>query len=253
MDALVFADDNPAECAEVAAALPEVDTVVLDVPSSELVRTVAGSLRFELSALTHEDVARQKSYGGRAAAESLRTAAASLEDFWRSLEMRARVRDVDDASLERAAQLTQKTNQFNLTLVRRTLDEVRNLAAQPGSICKTLELDDRFAQHGIVGLVLAIALRRRSRDAPARLAPAQLPRDRPHRGGRISSRTSHARRSNCGCTRLRGSYVEGPRNALVADLYPRLGFGAVPGLDGVWDYDLATNGPLQSDYIDDLP
>jgi len=64
----------------------------------------------------------------------------SLEDFWRSLEMRARVRDVDASSLERSTQLTQKTNQFNLTLVRRTLDEVRRLVDDPSAICKTLEI-----------------------------------------------------------------------------------------------------------------
>jgi predicted enzyme involved in methoxymalonyl-ACP biosynthesis len=66
---------------------------------------------------------------------------------------------------------------------------------------------------------------------------------------------AHVSRSalELGCVRLSGSYVEGPRNALVADLYPRLGFVAVAGRDSVWDYDLAAHGPLQSDYIDDLP
>ena len=72
LDSLVFVDDNPAECAEVAAALPSVDTIVLDVPPSEFVRTLAASLRFETSALAAEDVGRQRSYVARAEAESLR-------------------------------------------------------------------------------------------------------------------------------------------------------------------------------------
>jgi predicted enzyme involved in methoxymalonyl-ACP biosynthesis len=55
-----------------------------------------------------------------------------------------------------------------------------------------------------------------------------------------------------GYSRLRGSYVQGPRNALVADVLPRLGFVPVPGREGVWDYDLATNGPLQSAHIEDM-
>jgi FkbH-like protein len=252
LDALVFADDNPAECAEVAAALPAVDTLVLDVPPSELVRTVSASLRFEIPALTAEDVARRSSYVGRAAAEGLRTSAASLEDFWRSLEMHARVRDVDEGSMERAAQLTQKTNQFNLTLVRRGVEEVRELVAEPSSICKTLELEDRFAQHGIVGLVLAV---------PSTDDPATLVLDTLLLSCRVIGRTaethllSHVSRIalDMGCVRLRGSYVHGPRNTLVADLFPRLGFVPVPGREGVWDYDLAMHGPLQSDYIDDKP
>ncbi len=251
LDALVFADDNPAECAEVAAALPAVDTLVLDVPSSELIRTVAASLRFELPSLTIDDVARRSSYQGRASAETLRTGAASLEDFWRSLEMRARVEDINEGSLERAAQLTQKTNQFNLTLVRRTVDEVRSLVAGPSTICKTLALEDRFAQHGIVGLVLAV---------PSPETPTVLLLDTLLLSCRVIGRTAETHLLShvsgialgMGYKRLRGSYVEGPRNTLVADLLPRLGFEPATGQDGVWDYDLTMHGQLQSDYIEDV-
>ena len=250
LDSLVFVDDNPAECAEVAAALPDVETVPLDVPPAEFVRTLASSLRFELSALTVEDVARRQSYAARAEAEQLRTAAVSLEDFWRSLEMRARVRDVDTSSLERATQLTQKTNQFNLTLVRRTLDDVRQLVAAPSTICKTLELDDRFAQHGIVGLAFAV---------PAEDAPETLVLDTLLLSCRVIGRTaevhllSHVCRAALeqGFERLRGTYVAGPRNALVADLLPRLGFTQLDG-DAGWEYDIAANGPPTSLYIADV-
>ena len=251
LDALVFADDNPAECAEVAAALPAVDTLVLDVPASELIRTVAASLRFELPSLTTEDAARRDSYAGRASAEALRVSGTSLEDFWRSLEMRARVQDIDEGSVERAAQLTQKTNQFNLTLVRRTVEEVRQLAAEPSSICKTLELSDRFAQHGIVGLVFAV---------PSAEDAATLMLDTLLLSCRVIGRTAETHllaqlsriAVDTGYSRLRGFYVHGPRNALVADVLPRLGFVPVPGHEGVWDYDLATNGPLQSAHIEDM-
>jgi FkbH-like protein len=165
--------------------------------------------------------------------------------------MCARVRDIDEGSIERAAQLTQKTNQFNLTLVRRTVEEVRQLVAEPSSICKTLELNDRFAQHGIVGLVFAV---------PSAEDAVTLVLDTLLLSCRVIGRTaethllSHVSRValDRGCVRLRGSYVHGPRNALVDDLFPRLGFVLVPGHKGVWDYDLATNGPLQSDYIDDI-
>ncbi len=251
LDALVFADDNPAECAEVAAALPEVDTVPLDVPPAEFIRTLGSSLRFEASALTAEDASRQASYAARAQAETLRTAAVTLEDFWRSLEMQARVRDVDARSLERAAQLTQKTNQFNLTLARRTVEEVRRLIADPSSICKTIELEDRFAQHGIVGLAFAV---------PASDAANTVALDTLLLSCRVIGRTAeiHLFRHVCstaleaGITRIRGKYVAGPRNALVADLLPRLGFVELEGDDGAWEYDIAANGPPESPYIGTL-
>ena len=69
LDSLVFVDDNPAEMRRGAAALPAVDTILLDVPPSEFVRTLAASVRFELSALTTEDAARQRSYEARSRAE----------------------------------------------------------------------------------------------------------------------------------------------------------------------------------------
>ena len=85
LDAIVFVDDNPAECAEVAAALPDVSTVV---PRRAAVRARADARREralrDLLALA-EDEQRQRSYAARADAAQLRAGAASLEDFWRSL------------------------------------------------------------------------------------------------------------------------------------------------------------------------
>jgi FkbH-like protein len=250
LESLAFADDNPAECAEVARALPEVSTVSLDVPPSERVRTLAASLRFEISSLSRDDLARQRSYAARAQAATLQAGASSLEEFWRSLEMRARVAPLGPASMDRAAQLTQKTNQFNLTLQRHTREQIERLAGEDGAICMTLELDDRFARHGLIGLGFAVACE----DDPQTAAIDTL-----LLSCRVIGRTaevhllSHLSRAAqaSGYARLRGIYVPGPRNGLVADLYPKLGFEAAG--EHVWEYDLATRGPLESLYIADEP
>ncbi len=249
LDAIVFADDNPAECAEVAAALPEITTVTLDVPPSERVRRLAASVRLDLSSLSAEDLERQRSYAARADAARLAGAAATIEDFWRSLEMRAQIRPLDQASIERAAQLTQKTNQFNLTLNRRTREEIERVAGEDGSVCVTLELEDRFAHHGLIGLGV---LRRSEDDARTATIDTLL------LSCRVIGRTAEVHLisylGRCalelGFQRLRGIYVPGPRNSLVADLYPRLGFEPA-GREHCWEYDLASNGPIASDYISD--
>jgi FkbH-like protein len=250
LGSLVFADDNPAECAEVSAALPDVSVIWLDVPSSELVRTVAASARFEISSLSTDDLRRQRSYVARARAAQLQAGAASLEDFWRSLEMQARVRELDAATLQRAAQLTQKTNQFNLTLQRHTLEDIERLTGRDGTVCVTLELADRFADHGVIGLGMVT----RAQDDPdtATIDTLLL-------SCRVIGRTAEVhllshlgqRALAHGMRRLRGYYVPGPRNALVADLYPRLGFVPVEGAEHCWEYDLGDSGPLQSLYIAD--
>jgi FkbH-like protein len=249
LDSIVFADDNPAECAEVAGALPEVWTICLDMPASERVRALASSVRFEISALSREDEQRQRSYAARAGAAELRAGAATLEDFWRSLQMRARVRPVQESSLERAAQLAQKTNQFNLTLRRHSREEIERLAGGGEAICRTLELEDRLADHGMIGLAIVLPS---EQDARTAVIDTLLL-------SRVIGRTAEthmlahlsAAAIEQGFERLRGLYVEGPRNALVAEMYPRLGFS--PDGDGCWEYDLLANGPIESGYISEQP
>lgn len=244
LESLVLLDDNPAECAQVAAALPTVVTLPLNVPPSELVRTVARNVHIEASSLSGDDRTRTASYAARRQAESLRRETASLPDFWRSLEMRAQVRPVDASSLERTAQLTQKTNQFNLTLVRRTPEQVERLAAEPGTICRTLALQDRFSRHGIVGVAFVV---------PDPDEPTTAILDTLLLSCRVIGRTAEHHllahvadtAGGLGYERLRGVYVPGPRNALVAELYPGLGFSAAG--EDCWE--LALDGTFRSDYI----
>jgi FkbH-like protein len=254
LDTLVFADDNPAECAEVASALPEVSTVCLDVPASERVRLLAGCVRFEVSGLSDEDRTRQRSYAARAGAAELEAGTASIEDFWLSLRMRARARPLGRGSLERVAQLVQKTNQFNLTLRRHTRGDVERMMDDPRAICRTLELEDRFASHGLIGLAIAL---------PDLDNPETALIDTLLLSCRVIGRTaeSHLLASvsetaiERGFSCLRGLYTPGPRNALVADLYPRLGFqrrqrdGEVDREQESWEYDLLASGPLRSEFI----
>jgi len=226
-------------------------TVCLDVPPSERVRTLAACARFEISALSREDQQRQRSYAARAEASQLRAGAATLEDFLRSLQMRARVRALDRGSLDRAAQLAQKTNQFNLTLRRHSREKIERFAEDGMTICRTLELEDRFASHGLVGLAIALPS---EEDRETALIDTLL------LSCRVIGRTAEvhmlahlsAAALEQGFKRMRGVYVPGPRNSLVADMYPRLGFASC-GDDGCWEYDLAANGPIESRYIFDGP
>jgi FkbH-like protein len=252
LDAIVFVDDNPAECAEVAAALPEVTTICLDGPPSERVRMIASCVRFELSSLSRDDLDRQRSYAARTEAAALRARTASLEDFWRSLEMRARVRRVDRTSIDRAAALTQKTNQFNLTLRRHSLQDIERLCADESGVCLTLELEDRFARHGLIGLGFIV---------PSEDDPNTALIDTLLLSCRVIGRTaevhllSHLARQArvTGFGRLRGIYVPGPRNGLVADLYPKSGFIAADARDRVWEHDLEDGLPIESLYIAEEP
>ena len=157
LDSFVFFDDNPAEREQVRQAIPEV--AVVDVPAepAEYVRALEAGLWFETTSLTEDDRARAEQYAVERKRRELQRSAGSMEDYLRSLEMRADVREIDEADLMRVVQLLGKTNQFNLTTRRHTREDVLRLLALPDAIGLTVRVADRFGDHGLIGVLIAAA------------------------------------------------------------------------------------------------
>lgn len=156
LDALVFADDNPAECAQVRQALPEVTVIELAGDPAGFPRLIEEQCLFTPLSLTAEDLLRAESYRARAAfTQAAEGAPADLPAFLRGLEMVAEVGPAPADDLPRLAQLFGKTNQFNLT--GETFDEA-TLAAMRASAAHVVlsgRLTDRHANHGIVTAAVA--------------------------------------------------------------------------------------------------
>ncbi|NAZ85110.1 HAD-IIIC family phosphatase [Kineococcus indalonis] len=231
-DALVFVDDNPAEREAVRELVPAVDVVPLPAEPAGYVAALARYPFFETDALTAEDAARTEQYRARARAAGQREAAGSLEDFLRGLGMRAHVAPLGEANTARVAQLLGKTNQFNLTTRRHSLADVQAFAADPDWHAQVVRLSDRFADHGVVGVLLAHRV-------PGPEGP-ELDVDSWLLSCRVIGRTLEdemlgvlvAQARALGCTRLRGTYVPTAKNGQVAGLYERLGFTRAPQEDG---------------------
>lgn len=156
LDAFVFWDDNPTERERMRAILPEVLTV--DVPSDPALyeRTLSRTTEFDALALTEEDRTRgRKMAQGRARTEA-RAAIATEEEFLRSLEIRATIAAPDKVTLPRFAQLTQRTNQFNLTTRRYTEADLEKMLGGGKILVRGLRVTDRFGDEGWVGLALIL-------------------------------------------------------------------------------------------------
>jgi FkbH-like protein len=110
---------------------------------------------FDTVTLSVEDRRRGDLYRQRSQAENMRASAGSVEDYYRELRMQLSFAPVHQASLARAAQLTQKTNQFNVTTRRSTESDISRRARDPGWIVTTIAVRDRFGDHGIVGVLMA--------------------------------------------------------------------------------------------------
>lgn len=155
VDALVFVDDNPVERAEVREALPMVHVVDLGGDPMRYAARVAEHPAVERLRLSAEDRARDSLVAADRARDALARRTGSLEDFHRSLEMRVEWRAPTASTLERIAQLTQKTNQFNLTTVRRNVSEIEALDRREDVLVRSLRVRDRFGDNGLVGVVVA--------------------------------------------------------------------------------------------------
>lgn len=155
IESVAFLDDSPFEREEVRNTLPEV--LVLDLPDDpmQFVATVRDCPVFERLTLSDEDRLRTKLYTEQRDRVEIEQNFQSREDFFRYLQQEAEVASVDASTLPRIAQLTQKTNQFNLTTRRYSEQQIAEMAATPGCQVLSLRVKDRFGDHGIVGAAIA--------------------------------------------------------------------------------------------------
>ncbi len=154
LDTFIFIDDNPRECAEVEDAQPEVLTLALPENAEAIPHFLAHVWAFDHPVVTEEDRQRNAYYAQtRQFGRELR-GSGDLNRFMENLALEVRFAAVSDETLPRASQMTQRTNQFNFTTIRRTEQEIRAIAAAPGYQCVTVDVSDRFGKYGIVGLLI---------------------------------------------------------------------------------------------------
>jgi FkbH-like protein len=154
VDALAFIDDNAFEREQVRAALPEV--TVIDLPKNplEYASAVRNCAAFERLTLSAEDQQRTEMYVAQKERAGAEQTFQSKEDFFRFLEQEAELEPVSELTLVRVAQLTQKTNQFNLTTRRYTELQIAEMAKQPEWNIFSIKVRDRFGDHGLVGVAI---------------------------------------------------------------------------------------------------
>ena len=222
LDSFVFLDDNPVERDWVRAALPEV--LVPELPDDPVERP--GFLRrapwFRRISVTGADAARTESYRAQSRRRELRGAVASFDDFLAELGQEAVVEPLHEGSLARAAQLAQRTNQFNLTTRRYTVAELEALAADPAAEAYTLALSDRFGDSGITGLAILRFLDGTAEVDTLLLSCRVL--GRRVEDAFLAFLAERARER--GARFLAGRYVESPRNEQVRSFYADRGFEA---------------------------
>jgi amino acid adenylation domain-containing protein/FkbH-like protein len=153
LDSFVFVDDNPIECAEVEAQCPEVLTLLLPQNDAEISGFLKNVWALDHWKITAEDARRTEMYRQNAEREQIRKQASTLDDFLAELELKLAIQPMQEADLARVSQLTERTNQFNFTTIRRNEAELRQFL-ESGGQCLVVNLSDRFGDYGLVGVIL---------------------------------------------------------------------------------------------------
>lgn len=239
IDALAFLDDNPFEREQVRAALPEV--IVIDLPKNpmEYAAAVRGCAALDRLTLSSEDQQRTEMYTAQKERSGAEQTFQSKEDFFRFLEQEAWLEPVSELTLARVAQLTQKTNQFNLTTRRYTEPQIAEMRKKPEWNIYSIKVRDRFGDHGLVG----VAMTHDQND--------QCEVDTFLLSCRVIGRTvetallAHLADSATqrGCKRLSGWFIPTKKNAPARDFYENHGFERkeTGGSGTLWTLDLPSS------------
>ena len=160
LDSFIFLDDNPIETAEVAANCPGVTALLLPADPAQVARFLQHVWLFDAHGSTSVDAKRTELYRQQGERNRFRDTATTFRQFIAGLNLQVEVAPPTPANYERAAQLTQRTNQFNTSGIRRTSAELTSLLNSGERRALLIRARDRFGDYGDVGLAVFFAAAR---------------------------------------------------------------------------------------------
>jgi len=225
IDTLVFLDDNPAERARIREALPGVAVPELPDDVAGYVRRLADAGYFEATSLTAEDRQRGEHYAQNAERDALRESAQSMDEFLQSLQMTLEYGPFTGLDLVRVNQLINKTNQFNPTTRRYSAEQLAALLGTPGTLSLQFRLRDRFGDNGLVSAMILAphAGDRQCLEIDTWVMSCRVfGRQLEHEAMNLAVEAAQ----RAGARELIATYASTPKNAVIRELYPQLGFRA---------------------------
>ncbi|MEY9879905.1 HAD-IIIC family phosphatase [Bradyrhizobium sp. USDA 328] len=237
LDSFVFLDDTAFERSLIRTAFPAMQVPELSTDPADFVSDLARWNLFEGRSATAEDLARLAYYQADDQRQSLKEKFHGLDDFIAELGMEAHVLPFDSYALPRVLQLVQRSNQFNLTTIRHSEADLRQLAADRDVAAFCIRLADRLGDNGIIATVI---LRKSGTDAVVDTWIMSC-RVLGRRVEDLTVQLMAEKARELGCRRLVGRYSPTTKNGIVENLYPQQGFAAAgeEGTTRLYSLDLA--------------
>ena len=253
LESFVFVDDNPVERGLVRDLLPMVAVPEMPVDPAGYIRALDEHRFFETVTFSEEDLQRGEMYRGNAERKSLREQITDINEYLKSLNMKAVAKDFDDFHVPRIAQLINKSNQFHLTTTRYSESEVKTFMADPNTVGRYYKLTDKFGDNGLISVVI---LKWHPQEK-------ELVVDTWLMSCRVLSRgmeqfvqndiVAQARR--LGARTITGRYLPTAKNKLVLNHYRDMGYKRVSEDNGAttWAMDVGSESATRPVFIEEVP
>lgn len=227
-DSMVFLDDNPFERNMVRENVPGVTVPELPEDPGDYLEYLYSLNLFETASYSSADKDRTKQYQVEAKRVSSAMAFTNEADFLKSLNMESEVKGFDSFNTPRVAQLSQRSNQFNLRTVRYTEDEIKALSTNPAFACFSFTLEDKFGDNGLICVIIL-----EKKDAETLFVNTWFMSCRVLKRGMenftLNTLVAYAKKN--GFKKIIGEYLPTLKNGMVKDHYPNLGFTKFEGTD----------------------
>lgn len=238
VDSFVFADDNPTERALVSGSIPGIAVPEMASPD-DYIRTLDRNGYFEVTVFSADDAKRNEMYRANAERAELALTFGDYTEYLRSLDMRADILPFPEVYLARITQLTNKSNQFNLTTRRYTEEEIRSVSSDGQHICLYGKLWDRFGDNGVVSVVIGRIEGDMLHMELWLMSCRVLKKDMEF--AMLDTLVKEAKAK--GLSRIVGYYFPTAKNGMVRELYAKFGFAKISEDEAgntIWELPLET-------------
>lgn len=237
MDSLVFIDDNPVERDIVSSQLNAISVPNVGDEVVDFINHIDRNGYFEPINLLKDDLQRNQYYKQNKDRDVLQLTFKTYSDFLKSLDMKAEIATFKPVYLERITQLTNKTNQFNLTTKRYTIAQIEQLTNDDNYIKIYGKLTDKFGDNGLVAVTIANILENQCHIDLWIMSCRVLKRDM--EVAMMCELVKECEKSNV--SEIIGRYYETKKNNMVSNLYADFGFEQIgqEGNDTVWKLNIA--------------
>lgn len=241
-DSMVFLDDNPFERNMVRENIPGITVPELPEDPAMYLEYLYSLNLFETASYSNADKDRTKQYQVEAKRVSLSKTFTNEADFLKSLDMVSTVSGFTKFNTPRVAQLSQRSNQFNLRTIRYTEADIESMAQDPNVIDLSFTLEDKFGDNGLIAVIIM-----KKQDEETLFVDTWFMSCRVLKRGmeNFTLNTMVECAKAKGFKRIIGEYIPTPKNKMVEQHYPHLGFAKMESEPNKYILDLTDYSPKE--------